>query len=451
MNPRMICITAVILLGGSLFSTQAQQPRETLTLEQAISIALEHNRVTKNTQLEIGKADEQLSAMRTRRLPAIKLSSVFSQPLNTFDTTFEKGVFGTFNGIGPVPAENTIVTSSNNPTALVIGQVSQPLSRLFRTSLQIKQMEVSKEISETQFQQKRQETVNQVKRAYYALLQTQGAHVAAEEVVKLYKEMNRITGEYVIQQVALKVDLMDVETKLAKAEYDVLAINNQLSSQKEQLNHLLGREVMTDFNVSDGLEVAQTVMRETDLTQAHAKALQHRPEIREARLRMQMAQLEKRVKKSEFIPDVSLNLNYVSTFGYSNFLPRSVTGASVQVEWEVFDWGRKKREVAEKDLAIRQAGNSVREAESQVLMEVSSRYRSLHEACQLLRVARLAQTAARANVQLASYKFRAQAALLKDVLQAQTSFANANHDYQKALVSFWTAKADFEKAIGEDR
>jgi outer membrane protein TolC len=40
---------------------------------------------------------------------------------------------------------------------------------------------------------------------------------------------------------------------------------------------------------------------------------------------------------------------------------------------------------------------------------------------------------------------------LKDVLQAQTSLANADYDYQKALLSFWTAKADFEKAIGEER
>src|SRR5262245_60490111 len=134
MNTRMIPITVLILLGGSLLSTHAQQTRETLTLEQAISIALEHNRLTKNTQLEIGKADEQLTAMRTRRLPAIKLTSVFSQPLNTFETTFEKGVFGTFTSIGAIPAENTIVTSSNNPTALILGQVSQPLSRLFRTS-----------------------------------------------------------------------------------------------------------------------------------------------------------------------------------------------------------------------------------------------------------------------------------------------------------------------------
>ena len=105
----------------------------------------------------------------------------------------------------------------------------------------------------------------------------------------------------------------------------------------------------------------------------------------------------------------------------------------------------------EKNRAISQADNTVLETESRVLMEVNAKYRTLQESCQLIRIARLAQTTARANVQLASYKYRLDAVLLKDVLQAQTSLANADYDYQKALLSFWTAKADFEKAIGEDK
>jgi outer membrane protein TolC len=48
-------------------------------------------------------------------------------------------------------------------------------------------------------------------------------------------------------------------------------------------------------------------------------------------------------------------------------------------------------------------------------------------------------------------KYKNQTALLKDVLQAQTELAQADTKYQEALTSFWTAKADFEKAIGEEK
>jgi outer membrane protein TolC len=243
---------------------------------------------------------------------------------------------------------------------------------------------------------------------------------------------------------------MDVQTRVAKAEYEVLTLNNSLSTQKEQLNHLLGRDVRTEFSVTDP-ETAQAVMRETDLMEARKRALEQRPEIREARLRLQQANLDKRVKKSERIPDVSLVFNTVTTVNYSNFVPRSATGIGIQVEWEVFDWGRKKHETAEKNRIIAQADNTVLETESKVLLEVNSRFRTLQESCQFIRIAQLAQTAARANVQIAANKYRLEAVLLKDVLTAQTSLANANYEYQKAVLSFWTAKADFEKALGEDK
>ncbi|HKV33037.1 MAG TPA: TolC family protein [Pyrinomonadaceae bacterium] len=441
--PFVISITAHAAL--------AQDNGNILTLNQAIEIALKSNREAKNAKLEIDKAEDKLGAFRTRRLPSFKVSSLVSQPLSTFDTTFEKGVFGTYPGIGSVPNEDTVITSSTNTTGLIVGQVSQPLTQLRRIGLQIKQQELAVQISETQLHATEQALVNDVKRAYYAILQTEGAARAAEESVKLYRELDRITGEYVVQQVALKTDLMDVQTRVAKAEYEVLTLNNTLSGQKEQLNNLLGRDVRTEFSVTDAVETAQIAMRETDLAEARKRALDQRPEIREARLRLQQATLERRAKKSEFIPDVSLTYNYAATFNYSNFVPHSVSGVGIQVEWEVFDWGRKKNEVKEKNRTVAQADNTVLETESRVLMEVNAKYRTLQESCQLIRIAKLAQTTARANVQVAAYKYRLDAVLLKDVLQAQTSLANADYDYQKALLSFWTAKADFEKAIGENK
>jgi outer membrane protein len=450
----MTIIAVAISAAGSISAwaqDQSGSVSEPLTLERAIKIAMENNRSARNARLETDKADESLAAARTRRLPSFKINTLISQPLSTFDTKFEKGVFGTYPGIGPVPAEDTSIKSSTNTTALMLAQITQPITQLKRIGLQIKQLALAREISQAEVRATEQTIVNNVKRAYYAVLQTQAATRAAEESVKLYRELDRLTGEYVMQQVALRTDQLDVQTRLAKAEYQVLTLNNQLSSQKEQLNLLLGRDVNTDFNVADGLETAQVTMRETDLVQARQRAVAQRPEIREARLKQQQAELDRRAKKSEFIPDVSLTFNYISTFNYSNFVPRSVTGIGVQIEWEVFDWGRKKREVAEKAITVSQAENNLHETESQVLMEVNDRFRKFQESLQMVRIATLSQNTERANVQIVTNKYRLDAVLLRDVLQAQTSLANADSEYQKALLGFWTAKADFEKAMGEEK
>ena len=426
-------------------------PSEVLTLEKAINLALESNREVQNASLEAQKAKDNAAAFRTHRLPTIKTYSLLSKPLTGFRLTVDRGALGTFPATGPVPSENTIISSSTKPTALVFGSVSQPLSQLWRINFGLKALEANEEISEAQLRAKQQDVVKNVKQAYYGILQTQSAFESANETIKLYRELDRITGEYFAQQVVLKPDLLEVHTKLARSEYELLVLQNQLATQKEQFNDLLGRAAQTDFGVSSALEVADFVMRDADLVAAHERALAQRPELAEARARIKQAEFDRRAKKAEYLPDVSLNLNYLSPFSFSDFLPKNIVHAGILVEWEVFDWGRKKHELAAKSRTVEQATNYLRETENRIAIDVNTRYRKLREASQLLRVARLAQEAAVANVTVMSNRYRVQASLLKDVLQVQTSLADANFQYQKALLGFWTAKAEFEKATGEDK
>jgi hypothetical protein len=37
------------------------------------------------------------------------------------------------------------------------------------------------------------------------------------------------------------------------------------------------------------------------------------------------------------------------------------------------------------------------------------------------------------------------------VLQTQANLADVDYQYQQALMAFWTAKAEYEKAIGADK
>jgi outer membrane protein len=123
----------------------------------------------------------------------------------------------------------------------------------------------------------------------------------------------------------------------------------------------------------------------------------------------------------------------------------------VTVSWEVFDWGRKKHELAEKDLAIRQARNAVRDAESGVLIEVNEKYNRLRQARQLFAVVQMEREAATENVRVLTNRYGAQMSLLKDVLQAQSQLEQVTNQGRQALLNFRMAKADFETAIGEDK
>jgi multidrug resistance efflux pump len=258
--------------------------------------------------------------------------------------------------------------------------------------------------------------VSQVKHAYYGILQTESALESVEECIRLYKELDRVTADYVAQQTALKSQSLEIKTRLAKAEYDALTLRNPLATQKEQLNSLLGRDVRTLFGVRP---VAESDWRAIDLEAARKAAIDRRPEVRQARLKALQAEQDKRVKKSEYIPDVSLTFNYFSPVNYGQLIPANIATVGVTVDWEPFDWGRKKHEMAQKDRTAGQASLAVGDAESQVLIDVGARFRKLEEARQLLIVGRLAQETAREKLRVMSNRYKEQASLLQDVLQAQ--------------------------------
>jgi len=250
----------------------------------------------------------------------------------------------------------------------------------------------------------------------------------------------------VLQQVALRSDSLDVQYQLAQAELSRTVRRNAIATQKEQLNQVLGRDIRTPFHVEAVSEIALT---DIDLEAAHTRALASRPDVREAQLTLKQAELDRRLSRAERIPEISLAASYSSYFNMS-VMPRNLATAGVKVSWEPFDWGRKSREVAVKTHVVEQARLNVRDVEDHTALELSSRFRTLSEKRAQLAVARASQTAAREKLRVKTNQFAVQAVLLPDVLQQRASLADADDACQQAILAFWVAKADFEKAIGEE-
>jgi outer membrane protein TolC len=449
MKNRNLFLLAIIILLASPFGVLAQQgataaSSEVLTLDEAIALALRDNRQVKNSQLAVSKAGDALAAERTLRLPSMNVYSLFSQQFVKHDVSVDNSETNVVPGVGPFFS----IGITRSPTAIFAGQIIQPLSQLHRIGLGIKQAGLAREVEGERLRQAKQTIVNQVKETYYGILQTQSALDSLLEAIKYYRELDRVTVDNVTQQVSLKADSLEVKTRLAKAEYEALKQTNQLATEKEQLNNLLGRDVRAEFRVAG---VADASDFDADVAVARSRALDQRPELREARLKVKQAEVDRRIKKSEYIPDVSLGFTYMSFQNFDNAIPKNTASVGVVMKWEVFDWGRKKNQLAEKDRTIEQAKNGLREAESLVLIEVGDKFRNLQQTRQALVVAQLRQETARENMRVSINKYKVVATLFSDVLQTQATLADADYEYQKALLAFWTAKAEYEKSIGLDQ
>jgi outer membrane protein len=445
--PRTLTTFVMTMLWMSPVSLVAQETATAplLTVDQAIQIAIANNRGLKITSLDIDKSKWQIAEAKTNRFPVIKTYIFAAGNLNSPTFDFKEGTFGTI-GSTPVPQENTTIPLSSGIGGSQLSQISQPISQLYKINLGIHAQQLGFDYANQEYRAKRQSLVADVKQSYYSVLQSESALEAAQTSVTQYEETDRVALQYVAQEAILKSDSLDVKAKLAQAKYQVIHLNNELQTRKEQLNDLLARDLTTDFHTQ---AVPPASFQEIDLTAARQTALNKRPEVAEADINVKKAMYDRKLAQAQYIPDVSASLHYYSSFT-AEILPPNIVSAGVEFNWEPFDWGRRHDVVKQKEVVVDQSHLQLDQVRSQVLQDVDNRFRSLQESRAALEVAQAARDASTEKLREVNDKFGKEAILLRDVLQQQTAVADANHDYEQALLSFWTAKANFEKALGEE-
>ena len=447
MHGSIEALLVLALLAGPAVSTAADQDVEVLTLPQALNLALENSASVLVAELQIERAENELLASRTRRLPRLAFEAQGTRLLAPIRITFPGGSLGRYLATGPIPASDTVIESGEAPVGHVSASLAQPLTQLYRVGLGVKASQLSRDADRQTLRAERAAVAHEVRRLYYSALQARSAVEAAREQVETLREMDREMVLHVATETALRQDGMEVKARLAAADYRRISLGNALATYKEQLNVVLGRDPAVPFELA---AVSGADLEPVALETARARALAHRPELERARLQVELADTDRRLKKAESIPELSLALSYDSFFNVE-LLPRNVAQVGIQLKWEPFDWGRRSKELAAKTLAVEQARRSARQEKSRVLAEVDRAFRLLEEARALVTARRLGHESAEERVRVALLRRREQATLLRDALQAQADMAEARAQYDEAQLSLWQARADLEKAMGEDR
>ena len=146
-----------------------------LGLEEAVTMALDHNRLVQNSTLDVAKSGNQLASAKTQRLPQLQLSVTPAYLAAPIDVKFDQGTLGTFPSTGPIPAQDTTIRTNPGFLASVTASVTQPIAQLYKIGLSIDQLGVARDMSRQDLRTQRQSIMNNVRQAYYAILQSQSA------------------------------------------------------------------------------------------------------------------------------------------------------------------------------------------------------------------------------------------------------------------------------------
>src|SRR5438309_7602111 len=417
-----------------------------LTLDEALQLAKSNNRDLKQFGFDVGRQREALGEAKTHLYPRFDTSVLAAQLLAPIDFTINKGQFGTFPGTGPIPGSNTDLHTPARPIAIASVTATQPLTQLIRIHLFVAEQRLKVDAAQLSFDQRDQKLADDVRQFYYQVLQSQIQYESQQSVVKYLEELLQLTDRRLSQHAVLEADRLSVKAEVAKATDQLTTIEDRLADSKEVLNHLLGRSMQTEFSVE---AVPATLPEQEDLSAARAAAVEHRPEIKLATNRMRQAELATKSEKTHYIPDVAIQASYFSPANI-NFLPQNVGSVGALLTWQPWDWGEKRHKVRQTALAEQQAGLSIEDTREQVLLEVNSNFRHLREARAHLAVTEALRDAEAEKMRNQKEAYSQQSILLSDLLKQESSLADAESQYRQAVLAFWSARADFQKTLGEE-
>jgi outer membrane protein TolC len=424
--------------------SRAQDTGAILTLDQAIGTALDNNRLSKINAIGEARAADGVTALSTERLPKFGLKVFEGGVLSPITLSFAQGAFGTFPSTGPIPFADTTVASPRALSTAIVFTAVQPLTQLWQVATGERLLKLNQQLAEEKTRAARLTVVGDVRRTYFGLQQVGAGLAAAREALTQLDELDRVVAEYVAREVALPADHLAVRTEHARVAQSIVTMRNLEATLKERINLLMGRELSTPFVAAGEFAAAAT---DLDLEAAVTTARAQRPAVREAALNVQRATEDARLTEQKRLPDIGVGIGVVRLFNVA-VLPETVAAAGLLVNWEPFDWGRRRLERTDKARVLEQARLAQQEAEAAVTLDVNAKYRKVAETGSALQVAELARQTAAERLRVTTDRYRIEAALLKDVLEAQTAVARTIQEYQQALGAYWTARADLDEAIG---
>ncbi len=155
-------------------------------LDDAVGSALENNPSVSNSKLEIEISKDKAAVAKTHMLPSVHVTGLGFQLLTPLQFGFDKGAFGNFPSTGPIPSKNTNVSTDQRPALFVNVAVAQPILQLGRIELAVRQAELARMIALEKLRLQKQQVTNQVRLAYYKVLEYEDAQKVVDSTITLY-------------------------------------------------------------------------------------------------------------------------------------------------------------------------------------------------------------------------------------------------------------------------
>lgn len=428
-------LTLLMALLGFFVSAQ-----EKLTLKEAVNYALENKAEAVKARLQVENSQYQIDEVRANALPQISVNGGLTYNAILQETALDFGGQTQIIKMGR-PWQSTATVALNQ--------------QLFNMAVftGLKAAKSTKEFYQINADLTEEQVIEKVANSYYEVYKTQSQIKTIDKTIENTTRVRDVISSLFENGLAKKIDLDRTNVALNNIKSTRQQLVNALELQENALKYLIGMDISTPITLPENtFDVSKNILLDETVN------IENRTEVKLLQKQTELLELNKKATEAQAYPTLSLNANY-GYLGIGEKFPwfQAYPGAywsdfaavGLNLNIPLFTGGSTKAK-------IKQAQNQIDMLEADKKDALLALDLSLRNAVAQLQNSLLTLQTQKSNVNLAlevltnvenNYKYGL--ATLTDLLDAETSYSDAQNNYTNALLDYKLAELQLIKAKGD--
>jgi outer membrane protein TolC len=286
---------------------------------------------------------------------------------------------------------------------------------------------------------------------YYGLLAAQRKYANAEQSLKEARQFADITRKLEAGGEAAHSDAVKAEIQLAQRERD--AQDAQLAVERNRIGFgvLLFTDYTQEFSVEDNLASAPPLPARAQVDELAGR---NNPDIRAAQATVRQEQWDVASARAAYLPTLSFDYFFgidANQYAIWDREHRRNLGSVAQgtLTIPVWNWGATRSKVRQGELRLQQARMDLSLAQRQLLANLNAYYLEAQAASAQLESLRRSADLSEESLRLTLLRYEAGEVTVLEVVDAQSTLAQARNAYADGLVRNRVALAGLQTLTGE--
>ncbi len=415
----------------------SQEKGTELTLQQAITLALDQNAQVLQARESIAGAAAKVSESKSAEYPVVNTQASYSR----------MGPIGEYTvSIGPTMPPITMKFGIENSYSAGVN-VQHSLFNWGRTQAGIDMSDAGLRLSETSLALARQTAAYQVIQLFYGILVSKEAiGVLNQSISSLESRLTSMKSRY-DSGLASNFDLLTIEVQIATVKTRKVETESNLQKLKLLFNRFTGRNLNAPVLLKGSLQYQSPA---TDRESLVRTAGSNRKELEQLKHQEAMSLAQKDLSSSLDKPNINLSLAWGLRNGIMPSLDvlRGNWNAGIVLAYPLFDGFKMKSQSEQADVNLHLAQMRYDDAKNSISMEVNQALVDVQANEEKIRIEEVKVKQAEEALKIADERHSKGFLSTTDLLDSQSSLDSARLNLLQSVYNAIMSKYNLDKATG---